>query len=539
MKTRTKQIDVSSSYRMVSHTETMEAAFALAAVRSDNACRYSSAVWNDDYSVSLTSYDIICPYCNSVHPVERHNRIMRWHIDIMEDWANPQLILFPREETKTALTFFSPELHQYCCPQCKKQSDDKNKGTTIWVTSQKSKVAIRTEITSLCSIFNLPNLPRRAFSIEFPFYEQIEFNFRNGRTCVRVMTDNDRILHTVDITNAPSVLTECELTDWFYKHEPVKQMIVECFQSVSKSVIPIEPSDIVLEDFVFLTRFTGYDKGFYNAIPYDKETLVIDRSFRNLERLHTSQTAVDYLASFAFAKYKSARKQVCAQTGLLFYLPECEVLFRAIGDVNVFRSILESKYAFDILLTLHERPVSSEFFVDYCKVKGATNLLDKINSSKYSWFDFRWYMLNYCSLSQYSKSLEHKKWKDKSSSDFMDRGKPPSYSLPIMQSFPKEAKCVIDGFTFKPLRNTSECFKAGKELRNCLRDWESHDSVVIAVVYENELVAAFEIRNNAIVQAHTYKNGSINKIEGLPEAIDKWAQRNKVSCSMEELIEGW
>lgn len=533
------QINVSSSYRIVRHSETMDATIALATVRSDKNCRYSSAVWNDDYTVTLTRHDVVCPYCSSVQSIQRHNQVMRWHIDTMKDWADPQLTLFPREDTKTELSFFSPELHQYCCPRCQKQSDNKNKGTTIWVMSQKNKIAIRTEITDLCSIFNLPYLPRRVFSIEFPFYEQIEFNFRNGHTCVRVMTGNDRILHTVDITNAPSVLISCELTDWFYKHDSVKQMIIECFQAVGKSVIPIEHSDVLLEDFVFLTRFTGYDKSFYNAIPYDKETLVIDRSFRNLERLHTSQTAVDYLASFSFAKYKSTRKQVCEQAGLLFYLPECEVLFRAIGDVNVFRGILESKYAFDILLTLHEHPASAEFFMDYCKVKGAPNLFNKINSSRYSWFDFRWYMLNYCSLSQYSKSLERKKWKGKSSSDFMDRGKSTSYSLPIMQSSPKEAKCVIDGFAFRPLRNTSECFKAGKELRNCLRGWESHDSVVIAVVFANELVAAFEIWNNAVAQAHTYENGSIDEIEGLPEAIDKWAQRNGVSCSTKELIEGW
>lgn len=538
MKTVAKQIHVSSSYRMVSHTETMEAAFALAAVRSDTVRRYSSAVLNDDYSVTLTSYDVTCPYCNCVHPIKRHNQVMRWHIDTMKNWADPQLSLFQREDTKTALTFFSPELHQFRCPQCKKQSDNKNKGTTIRVMSQKNKVAVRTEITDLCSIFNLPYLPRSVFSIEFPFYEQIEFNFSNGHTCVRVMTDNDRILHTVDITNAPYVLTECELTDWFYKYEPLKQMIAESFQSVSKSVIPFELNNILLEYLVFLTRFTGYDNGFYTAIPYDKETLVIDSSFRNLEKLHTRQDAFDYLASFEFAKYKSIRKLVCEQAGLLFYLPECEVLFRAIGDVNVFRNILGSNYAFDILITLHEHPASSEFFVDYCKVKGATNLFNKINSSKYSWFDFRWYMLNYCSLSQYSKSLEHEKWKDKSSSDYMDIGKSTSCSLPIMQCYPKGATCVIDGFAFKPLRNTSECCKAGKELQNCLVGWESHDSAVITVAFEDELIAVFEIYNNAISQAHTYKNGNIDEIEGLPEAIDKWAQRNKVSCSAEELIEG-
>ena len=55
----------------------------------------------------------------------------------------------------------------------------------------------------------------------------------------------------------------------------------------------------------------------------------------------------------------------------------------------------------------------------------------------------------------------------------------------------------------------------------------------------NKLIAVLEIWNNAIAQTHTYENGSIDEIEGLPEAIDKWAQRNGVSYSIKELIEGW
>lgn len=538
MKSTTTQVDVSSSYRMVSHIETMEASAALVAIRSDDACKYSSAILNEDYSVTLTSYEIVCPYCANVHAIKRHNQLMRWHIDTMIAWADPQLTLFP-EEYKSELFFFSPKLHHFTCPKCSKQSDNRNRESSIWVTHQKNKVVVRSEVTDLGNILQMPYLPHRFFSVEFPFYEQIEFNFRNGHTCIRVMTDNDRILHTVDITNSPAILAECELADWLYKHESVKQMIIECFQTVSKSAIPMEPCDVSIEDFVFLTRFVGYDKGFYTAIPYDKETLVIDRSFRKLDKLHTIKNAVDYLTRFSFAKYKSTRKQICEMAGLLFYLAECDILFRAVGDVNVFRNILESRYAFDMLITLHEHPISSEFLVDYCKIKGATSLFKKINSERCSWFDFRWYMLNYCSLSQYSRSLEHKKWKDRSSFDFTDRTKPTRYSLPLIQGSPKDAKCVINGFAFKPLRNTSECFKVGKELRNCLGGWESYDSMVIAVIFQNDVVAAFEIWDKAIAQAHTYKNGSIDEIEGLPAAIEAWAKRNQISCSTKELIEGW
>jgi len=42
-----------------------------------------------------------------------------------------------------------------------------------------------------------------------------------------------------------------------------------------------------LKDYVLFTRFVGYDRGFYYAMPYEKESLVINRSFSHLEKLHT------------------------------------------------------------------------------------------------------------------------------------------------------------------------------------------------------------------------------------------------------------
>lgn len=537
MKKTNTIISVTSDYRLEMRRKRLPSSTALSEINSDRQIDYCSAILHEDQSVTLISASVTCPYCNYVHPIRRPHQISKADIERIENWADPQLNFFTPRESEMELSFFSPEVHHFTCPNCGMESNDKHNESTIFVKREKHKLFVRCEIKNLCNLFDLPYVPRTSFSIMLPLYEQIEFNIRNGHTCVRIMTDHDRVLHTVDITNNPRILTECALAEWFYKYEVVRQMVAEGFQSLSNADIPVDLCDINIDAYVFFTRFVGYNKAFYASIPYDKETLVLDSSFTNLDKLHTQKSAVTYLSSFPFAKYKSSRKLVCEQAGLLFYLPECNALYYAVEDINVFRSILESRYAFDLLILLHRHPLSLEFFSDYRRVKGAAGLFRKITSSRYSWRDFRGYALNYCSLSQHEKAAERKKWKADFS--FMSNWFSANYSLPIALKLPNNIKGVVNGFTFKPIDNTSECLKVGKELKNCLKGWESCDSAVVAVMMKNEIVAAIEICDDSIVQAHTYDNGRIDEIENLPEAIEEWARRGKMKCSIKDLTEGW
>ena len=92
------------------------------------------------------------------------------------------------------------------------------------------------------------------------------------------------------------------------------------------------------------------------------------------------------------------------------------------------------------------------------------------------------------------------------------------------------------GFVFKPLRNTAECSKAGKELKNCLGAWESFDSAIVSVSNDGEIVAAIEVWDNAITQAHAYDNNSIESVPGLPDAINEWARQNRLHFAPTALI---
>lgn len=435
MKEKIRGIVVSSAYRIENHAETMDADSALAAVHSDKG--YHTAIWNDDFSVTLIRSDLICPFCNVVHPIKRHDEIRQWQMDTMKIWENPQLSLFSRGKVQKKLTLFPIELHRFSCPQCGKQSDDENKTTTIRMKEQKNKIIVRCEITDLCSIYDLPYLPKNRFSVEFPLYEQIEFNFGNGHTCIRIVTEQDCVLHTVE-------------------------------------------------------------------------------------------TAISYLSEFSFAKAKSVRRLIFEQTGLLFYLLECEKLSRVVDDINIFRKILESRYIFSILILLHQHPLSLDFFAEYCKVKGAKGLLRMIH---FGWYDFDYYVLRYCTMNQCSKLLEQKKWRRLRYFKNIDRDISVSCSLPMAEKLPKTVGCVIDGFAFRPLYNTAECFQVGKERRrwNYLKYWQSGEAVMVTVSLANHVVAVMKMRNNIV---HVYTDAE-DYIEGLSEAIAKWVKRNNIKYFVE------
>ena len=127
------------------------------------------------------------------------------------------------------------------------------------------------------------------------------------------------------------------------------------------------------------------------------------------------------------------------------------------------------------------------------------------------------------------KANEHAKWRH--SRDWYGENVMPNYSLPTSA---KNDKCIngtFDGFSFKTLKNTAECFRAGEDLNNCLRTWQSYYPSVVGVSRAAETVAAIEIVDNTITQAYSYENDDIDSVRGLPEAIGKWAHLNGIRWS--------
>ena len=527
MKPKYKTISVTNDYQIRIQRENFASIDELNDLYYSENIKDFAIIYHNDRSLTLISAFVVCPYCGYLHPVRCIYNPNQSKINLINDWANQELTVVLSNEEEIETTFQLLEIHRFTCPYCHKESNDKHQKTTITIKQEKHKVTILHEIDILHAKKHLFYFADLNCTLNISVYEQVEFNIRNGHSCIRYIERDNNILCTLDITNKPTALSNCVLKEWFDQFDIIQQMIKDSMQNIAKTIVPTDFSD-TLENYIFFTHFVGFDASFYLAMPYHKTTYMFHEHFTNLKRLHNQKTALEYLMSFTFSKNKSIRKLIFKNQGLLFYLHECAVLYNTINDVNIFCNILASKYIFDILMLFHCHPNTYIFFQDCCKVKGASVLSHKFSSTNFNWYDFQNYVINYCSLNHIEQKSEQKKWK-KGFCFFNDMISTP-YSLPLIHRLSSNVNATIRGYQFIALNNTAECYYAGEALQNCLQSWGDCDSGVVVVKQNSKFIASIEVFNHAIVQARSIGNQRISKYDGLKEVIIDWSKSNNIKC---------
>ena len=527
MKPKYKTISVTNDYQIRIQRENFASIDELNDLYYSENIKDFAIIYHNDRSLTLISAFVVCPYCGYLHPVRCIYNPNQSKINLIHDWSNQELTVVLSNEEEIETTFQLLEIHRFTCPYCHKESNDKHQKTTITIKQEKHKVTILHEIDILHAKKHLFYFADLNCTLNISVYEQVEFNIRNGHSCIRYIERDNNILCTLDITNKPTALSNCVLKEWFDQFDIIQQMIKDSMQNIAKTIVPTDFSD-TLENYIFFTHFVGFDASFYLAMPYHKTTYMFHEHFTNLKRLHNQKTALEYLMSFTFSKNKSIRKLIFKNQGLLFYLHECAVLYNTINDVNIFCNILASKYIFDILMLLHRHPNTHIFFRDCCKVKGASVLSHKFSSTNFNWYDFQNYVINYCSLNHIEQKSEQKKWK-KGFCFFNDMISTP-YSLPLIHRLSSNVNATIRGYQFIALNNTAECYYAGEALQNCLQSWGDCDSGVVVVKQNSKFIASIEVFNHAIVQARSIGNQRISKYDGLKEVIIDWSKSNNIKC---------
>ena len=531
MKPKYKTINVTNDYQIRIQRENFASIDELNDLYYRENIKDFAIIYHNDQSLTLISTYVVCPYCGYLHPVRCIYNPNQPKINLIHDWANQELTVVLSNEKEIETTFQSLEIHRFTCPYCHKESNDKHQKTTITIKQEKYKVTILHEIDILHAKKHGSYLADLNYIFNVPVYEQIEFNIHNGHSCICYIRGDDKPLYILDITNKPTALSNCFLKEWFNRFDIIKQTIKESMQNIAKTIVPTDFSN-TLENYVFFTRFVGFDASFYMAMPYHKTTYMLHEHFTNFKRLHNQKSALEYFMSFTFSKKKSIRKLIFKNQGLFFYLHECAVLYNTIHDVNVFCNILTSKYIFDILMLLHRHPNTHIFFRDCCKVKGASVLSHKFSSTNFNWYDFQNYVINYCSLNHIEQMSEQKKWK-KGFCFFNDMISTP-YSLPLIHRLSSNVNATICGYQFITLNNTAECYYAGEALQNCLQSWGDCDSGVVVVKQNSKFIASIEVFNHAIVQARSIGNQRISKYDGLKEVIIDWSKSNNIKCPFDK-----
>lgn len=494
------------------------------------------AVFEND-NVVITKHVIVCPWCGKKAPAY-HNDQMEPH-QLIDMWLAQQTSMF--EKLPKTLLFNRPieAMEKFVCPRCNMISHP-SKGfiDVLFIVDRKTiKIFRKLELKEL---FQIKWGADKICITNFELYEAITFNLKNGHTYVSLEDGRGEKLKVHDISNTKANLySDDPIFELINLYKPVNRELKNQFAKIFRGPLPFRTKELTVEQFLLMTEFIGYDSAFYSALPYaDKGDLIERRFLKSAKRLHDAKKVPNIFEKTILPKVKSIRKIFFCNPALFFYTGELEQLWKIIEDINLFRNFITSKNIFSELAFLCKMPHLIDFYTEYKAEIGIKKLYHNFfqATNRYWLYNYvSWYYL----LSEYDRKVERQKWHDgwlEKRDDFEgienDMGARFSVSIPDRSS--KDFRhpgleCCINGYSFRRLKNSMEFLQAGKELKNCLADWQFFRNNVYGMIDNGKYVAAVEIKDNVIIQAHTYRNGDISGNHSIKQAFDIWKNRNLIT----------
>lgn len=494
------------------------------------------AVFEND-NVVITKHVIVCPWCGKKAPAY-HNNQMEPH-QLIDMWLAQQTSMF--EKLPKTLLFNRPieAMEKFVCPRCNMISHP-SKGfiDVLFIVDRKTiKIFRKLELKEL---FQFKWGADKICITNFELYEAITFNLKNGHTYVSLEDGRGEKLKVHDISNTKANLySDDPIFELINLYKPVNRELKNQFAKIFRGPLPFRTKELTVEQFLLMTEFIGYDSAFYSALPYaDKGDLIERRFLKSAKRLHDAKKVPNIFEKTILPKVKSIRKIFFCNPALFFYTGELEQLWKIIEDINLFRNFITSKNIFSELAFLCKMPHLIDFYTEYKAEIGIKKLYHNFfqATNRYWLYNYvSWYYL----LSEYDRKVERQKWHDgwlEKRDDFEgienDMGARFSVSIPDRSS--KDFRhpgleCCINGYSFRRLKNSMEFLQAGKELKNCLADWQFFRNNVYGMIDNGKYVAAVEIKDNVIIQAHTYRNGDISGNHSIKQAFDIWKNRNLIT----------
>ena len=494
------------------------------------------AVFENDHAV-ITKHVIVCPWCGKKAPAY-HNNQMEPH-QLIDMWLAQQTSMF--EKLPKTLLFNRPieAMEKFVCPRCNMISHP-SKGfiDVLFIVDRKTiKIFRKLELKEL---FQIKWGADKICITNFELCEAITFNLKNGHTYVSLEDGRGEKLKVHDISNTKANLySDDPIFELINLYKPVNRELKNQFAKIFRGPLPFRTKELTVEQFLLMTEFIGYDSAFYSALPYaDKGDLIERRFLKSAKRLHDAKKVPNIFEKTILPKVKSIRKIFFCNPALFFYTGELEQLWKIIEDINLFRNFITSKNIFSELAFLCKMPHLIDFYTEYKAEIGIKKLYHNFfqATNRYWLYNYvSWYYL----LSEYDKKIERKKWHNgwlEKRDDFEgienDMGALFGVSIPDCSS--KDFKhpgleCRINGYSFRRLKNSMEFLRAGKELKNCLDDWQFFRNNVYGIMDNGKYVAAVEIKDNVIIQAHTCRNGDISDNRSIKQAFDIWKSRNSMT----------
>ncbi len=547
----TVQLKIPVGYTVTQRHEVVDIDTAVSLLKSRKRRKYISAYRTGFESCVKLRKDIWkCPYCYqeqaaTVIAMQANNsRIGRdgsFEVSrtLIDKWGTNQYSLFNKDDEELALNPTPKLADEQRCPKCNRMSKPSGNLRTVDMLYGDLCLTLKTTVWDIGELLTIP-WKRSSFSLRFPIYETAIFNLQDRRAYLELGDEKGETLAKLDITAQHSAWKKCTIYQLLRDNIAVKRAAWRYFSEKMGNQMPFSKKEFSPEKFILLTQFAGFPRSFYDAIPYVRGSYQIEETFHDVAgRLHKAENAILIFCESNLPKCKSLKRVLFSNMGLFFYMNECEELWRATNDINLYCRLLQNEAVFDLLSLLHQCPRLFEFVFDFACIKGAKALVEMLS---HGWTSSIYpYAINYCMMNASTKRIEQEKWK-KQKIRYRVHGENNDandaeyyfdcstiynirFSVPMKKPIHAIEDCVIDGFSFTWLRTGNDYSYAGALLKNCLENWGATNNPVVAVSQEEKIVAAIEVSPHGIQQVQGHRNTSISHVPGLPEAYEKWRER--------------
>lgn len=510
-------------------TDRMPLEMAANLLRSRSRRRVSTAVRHPDDTVTLTRHVWRCPFCGEERPAYYRNLIRMYRLQnrppevydaaALEEWSSPQIAMFDRESTfKVNVPILRPRgLVQ--CPSCYRYVQDKGGYHVVEITETNHAfsliVALSEEDTAQVKK-RQPDLPIT------PLMETLTFDVEKHTVTLK-WGDGMR---TYTAPHWSMATATADLIEQYHvlKHA-LKRILVGRWHG---RPFPFHNQELTTNIFALLTCFTGFDRRFYDSLPFEGASFRLDPSFaKRLEKLTSVSAALLFLRGSDLPYITAMRFHFFIHNqGLLLYIPECEVLWSLMqGDVNTYDDLLSRREIFELLLWMHVHREGVLFLKDYVGRYGPRALMD--------------WMEGFTNAKLYTSRYGRQKtqlWNDRQEWRCRNRKRMLSHNrfmwwTPSEVSIPLKSEDVLpapsyltDGYFFHYVGSRRELLEVDRELRICT-DCRSTGPCVYAVHRAGYPVALIETKSRREIASVRGFFGMSVAEPSFRTAFERWCRR--------------
>lgn len=532
---RTEILSLTNGFNIMEKSVIVDLHTAYQQLSGKGQLRYTKAE-KDGMQVSLTSHVLVCPHCGKYKPFYRHFMkpvMVKPQISklCIERWTSRQLsFLEPEESQAQVLLLNRPEweLEEFRCKSCGLISKPSDKKETLRLEYQELGLEVSTKIRDM---EEFSALIWGELLIEVPVFRLLEvfcLDLEKGQVFLKLESNGNCVVN-LDLSDTVAQAYGSKFALLLKNQRMLRRRIKQFYAQFWDNGLPFSDDEMKLQRVWELTKFIGYPRTFYDAIPYLFGHDELDDTFSVVsQRLHWSKDAINLFQSSTLSSKKSLRRIIFTNPGLLFYLNELETLYSIYMDINLFCCLIENQDVFQLLVKLHAYPGIQVFIRDYfetCKCKPLTLLESFIDRDS----DFYLSAALYSLASEAQKQRERVLWRMKGVYRYTGEESSPfsvaPNSTPIRYEsrFPLVSR--VGTFRFEILRTRNECQKIGEALGNCLGYYSQMAENLFAVYLGNRPITAIEVNKNIIVQASCKRNRPVTKYPTLFSAISIWAKR--------------